>query len=65
MTYRQIGPDDGSHGACLVARQQGRFMCDAVNHSSKNGCPNPACWLYRPGAPDGEPSREERYRAAR
>lgn len=53
-SYRKIPPTDGSHSACQVAREQGRFMCDAVNHSSRDGCPNPECWLHRPGAPDRE-----------
>lgn len=55
MAYRKIGQDDGSHSACETARKQQRFMCDAVNHNQRAGCPNPECWIHRPGAPDPEP----------
>jgi len=66
MTYRQIGPEDGSYEACQYAKKTpGRFMCDAVNHSSKGGCPNPDCWLHQASAPDDEPSPAEKRRGAR
>ncbi len=51
MAYRKIGPKHPQYQTLVLYRSRAIFMCDALAHNSKKGCPNPNCFNYEERKP--------------
>lgn len=46
MSYRKVRVGDPGYTMIRACKEQGKAVCDASTHNSKNGCRNPNCWKY-------------------
>lgn len=46
LSYAKLQPGDAAYGRVQAMREADQWACDARDHNSDDGCPNPECFKY-------------------
>lgn len=53
--YKRVTPDYGAVYERIEAlKNEGIWVCDALDHNEPDGCSNPECWKYKHFVADAE-----------